>query len=212
MPKPDADRPSGTGVFASPHPNGSDRGAAPRRTLRRRLLLLGLAVFVGAWAFAIWFSVTRPTGEPLDDASTRAIGSACESAAQSLDALPPPGNDAERTSARIISEDEILTAMATSLRAVRPTDRDGRAALYGWLDDWDAVVASRDRYAHDLHTSGTARLSLPRATGTKPVTVRMAEYADAHGLGVCTPRALQVEVVAGERTYPATTGTRGTAD
>ena len=206
MPDPTTEHGAPAAPIEPPHPNGS--GHAPRtvRRGRRRLVRAGLLIFVAAWAFAIWYSVSRPVGEPLDAGSARAVRTACIDAAAQLASLDAPvGEEAEAAASRIDAENEVLTAMVVSLRDLEPPDRDGRAALVAWLYDWEDVIAARQRYAQGLRRDGTARLELPNATTTKPVTVRMAEYAESHGLDACTPRALQAEVVEGERSYPEAT-------
>lgn len=212
MPEPTTEHGAPTAPIEPPHPNGSGLSPSPARPGRRRVVIAVLVAFVVAWAFAIWYSVTRPAGEPLDSTSARAVRTACIDAAALLTALDSdvaepaePAEPAEAAASRIDAENEVLTAMVASLRDIEPPDRDGRDALIAWLYDWEDVIAARRRYAQSLRQEGTARLELPSATSTKPVTVRMTEYSEAHGLEACTPRALQAEVVEGKRHYAEAT-------
>ncbi len=182
--------------------NGAGARSGEPRSGRRRLILAALAAFVVLWAFAIGYSVSRPAGEVLDADSTRTIRAACVDAVTELRALPyPADNAADEVADLIVSENEILSEMTRSLRPLEPPDSDGAAALTAWLDDWDSVIAARIGYAEEVRVVDVVQLALPSAGTTKPVTVRMGEYAEAHGLDECTPRALQVETVEGERRY-----------
>lgn len=208
MTDPDAGPDAGGLQVEAPHPNGSGDGAAPPRPRRRRLIRAGLAAFVAVWVFAIWYSVSRPAEEVLDAASTSTIRAACADAGESLVTLASrttADDTLTDVAARVIDENEIFTEMITSLRAVEPPDPEGSEALSAWLDDWDDVVAARARFAEERGAGGNARLELPSDGVTKPVTVRMNEYAEAHGLRDCTPRMLQAEVVEGERRYSGVT-------
>lgn len=188
---------SGNGAYAR-----DTAGSGEPRPVRRRLILTALAVFVAVWVFAIWYSVSRPVGEALDATSTRTIRAACVDAVAELRDLPyPPDNAADEVGRLIAAENDVLTAMVLTLRNVEPPDPEGAAALTAWLDDWDSVIAARVVYAERVKTTDALRLELPSAGTTKPVTVRMGEYAEAHGLDECVPRVLQVEVVEGERRY-----------
>ncbi|MDQ1466704.1 MAG: hypothetical protein QOH10_1119 [Actinomycetota bacterium] len=161
--------------------------------------------FIGVWTFAFWYDANRPSPEPLDRASQRAAAATCRSAVISLSALtplPPAPSVAERTT-RVRREDSILTDLVARLDTVRPTDRDGATALRSFATDWKHLVAARGRYA-DAVRSGASRprLVIPVDPASKPVTIRMREYADIHSLFECTPDRLQGEVVEGVRTYP----------
>ena len=79
----------------------------------------------------------------------------------------------------------------------------GATALAAFATDWQHLTAARERYAGRL-SSGVVRpdLVIPVDTTKAPITIRMKEYAQIHGLGACTPDSLQGEVVEGPRSYP----------
>jgi hypothetical protein len=79
---------------------------------------------------------------------------------------------------------------------VAPTDADGAAALSGWLDDWDVLLAAREHHADEQRAGDTSGFDIPaeRPGSSKPVTVRMNEYAEMKGLERCTTSALRAEV------------------
>lgn len=193
---PEPDRPT---EVPPPHPNGSaTRRRAP--AWRRRLLWGSLVVLAAVWGYAIWYSVNRPTPEPLDDTSHDRAVTACRATLGELRALAAP-HDGEQDTSRAAVENAVFERMVADLRRVRPTDPDGREAFDKWLDDWDALIAARKRYVTDHDDDGEdTRLRIPVADAA-PVTVRMDEYAELHGLGACTAQSLQAEVVTGKRLY-----------
>jgi hypothetical protein len=161
--------------------------------------------FIGVWAFAFWYDANRPAPEPLDAVSLHAATAACRSAVAQLSALgpvPASPTPAQRI-ARVRSEDAVFEALVADFGTIKPTDRSGSDALHGFTADWQHLTAARERYAGELRPAGARHnLVIPVDPGKKPITIRMREYADIHGLVDCTPDSLQGEVVEGPRTYP----------
>jgi hypothetical protein len=161
--------------------------------------------FVGVWAFAFWYDANRPAPEPLDAASLHAATAACRSAVARLTALPPvPAAPtlAQRIT-RVRSEDAAFEALVATFGTIKPTDRSGADALHGFTSDWQHLAEARERYADALSAGGARHnLVIPVDPSKKPITIRMREYADIHGLVDCTPDSLQGEVVEGPRAYP----------
>lgn len=174
----------------------------------RRAFVVGLAAFIGAWGWAFWYEAHRPKPEPLDATSEQGATTACRAALVELRTLPQVGGapTVEDRVHLIGAENAILGRVVTGLDAIHPTDRSGAQALTGFANDWQHLLASRERYVNELARTGRRpKLIIPVDPTGAPVTIRMAEYADIHHLEDCSPDSLQGEVVEGLRTYPRVT-------
>jgi hypothetical protein len=123
-----------------------------------------------------------------------------------MSALPQVGlhASADARSARVASEDSILTTMITRMRALRPQSEAPKFALNAWLDDWQRLVTARQNYANDLHRLGAnARFVEPAAAGIQPIADKMNNWILEQGTRTdsCNTGRLQAEVVEGPRTY-----------
>lgn len=199
----------GDGDFEAPHPNGALRRPRDERArrVRRRLLLFAAVVVGGAWAYAIWYSVTRTNPEDLDGATAAAVEQVCERVLDELRRLPAfdPGGGIEDDAALIEDENAVFEDMIDRLAAIEPDgdDREAAAEAYGqWLDDWRTLVARRAAVVPDLLEDGTATPDFRRAGESEPIATRMQAYVAAQGLGACDPSTLQIENVDRPREYP----------
>jgi hypothetical protein len=200
----------------APHTNGAvvTTGSTRTRTIRRRIFVVALILFLGVWAVALVYSVTAGGRSPerLTDTDAHNIATACIDAQHSLSALPQVGNHptaAERAT-RVAGEDEILTTMIERMRTVRPVQSTPATALTGWLGDWQRLVTARDNYASDLRTKGaSARFVEPATAGVDPIADKMNNWTLEQGTrtDVCNTGELQAEVVDGTRTYGAASKT-----
>jgi hypothetical protein len=183
--------------------DGSDDPGARRRPWRRRVALAVVLLVAAAWGFALWYSLTRVGPEPLDVESRGALRSACTDAAEALRGLPALGDrpTASQRVARIREENAVFATLLDRARRVQPTNGEGARALDGFLTDWKALVRARVRYAHAVATAPRARLEIPVDPAGAPATRRMDDYAVGHDLRVCSPLALQAEIVEGARDY-----------
>jgi hypothetical protein len=172
---------------------------------RRRLFVVVLVVMIGVWGFAFWYSVARVKPEPLDEASRAALVGICTDTLHRLGTIPqvPSLPSVAQRAARVRAEDAVLDRLIARAAQVHPKAAEGRRALTGWLGDWRHVVADRETYAARVLTGGRPRLVVPIDPTGKPVTIRMADYADGHRMAVCSPVTLHPEVVEGPRTYSA---------
>jgi hypothetical protein len=195
---------------AAPHPNGAapTSGATTPNPKRRRIIVAGLVVFAGLWAYAITYSVTAGGRSPerLDDPTARTVDSACVDAQGALRALPQVGANAPAPARadRLTHEDAILRTMIDHLRAVHPTHTTPAAALTDWLTDWQRLITARQRYADDLRTEGDrARFVEPATAGVKPIVDKMNSWILEQGTrtDACNSGQLQAEVVFGPRSY-----------
>ncbi len=189
-------------------------GAGPRsdlvraRAIRRRFIVGGLVVFGLLWALAITYSVTAGGRSPerLDDAEARAVATACRDAQRALEALPQVGIHATpaETAQRVAAENVVLTGMLDRIGTVHPAGRDPAAGLSGWLNDWRQLVAAREHYVNDLHTSGAdARFVEPATRGVEPIAGKMNDWILEQGTRTdgCNTGVLQAEVIEGPRIY-----------
>lgn len=166
--------------------------------------LLVLALL--AWAFAIAYSVSRDEPEPLDDATRAFLADTCVDTHEALARLGelPVRATPEDAGALATSEQRVYESMVETMRTASPDDADGAEALSAWLDDWDALLAARAEHARALSRGDASRFDLPaeRSGSSKPITVRMDEYAEMKGLEDCTPTVLRVEITDGPRQRP----------
>jgi hypothetical protein len=188
--------------------DGTEPQAPRRGGWKRSVFIVALAAFVGLWGFAFWYDAHRPSPEPLDARSMRAVNASCRSAVAALAGLPTVGTAPTVTSrvTRVHREDAVLTTLVSELDAIRPSDPSGDKALKSFALDWQHLIANREHYAEALLASPKRpRLEIPVDPTGAPATIRMGEYARIHKLNDCTPDSLQGEVVEGPRTYPPTT-------
>jgi hypothetical protein len=175
--------------------------------MRRRILVGGAVVFCLAWAYAIWYSVTRTNPEDLDDETAASVEAACDAALAQLRALPAfdPGGGVEDDAELIEDENAVFEEMIERLAAIEPEGPDpdaAREAYREWLDDWRALVDRRAALIPDLLADGTARPDFRREGGPEPIGTRMQTYVNAQGLSACDPSRLQIENVDRPREYP----------
>jgi hypothetical protein len=160
-----------------------------------------------AWAVALVYSVTRSEPEPLDDASRALLARACSDAQQALHDVGDlePGATPEDAGGLVERENRVYAQLVGEMRAASPTDAEGAEALAAWLDDWDRLLAARTEHARELLAGETSGFDLPaeRAGSSKPITVRMDEYAEMKGLEECTPTVLRAEITDAARQRPA---------
>lgn len=205
----------GEPAYEAPHTNGAvtTSGITKSRSIRRRVLIALLVVFVGLWAFALTYSVTAGGRSPerLTNPDARSVEAACVDAQHQLAALPQVGDKAgvAARATRIASEDALLTSMVGRLRAVHPAQKTPKVALTGWLGDWDRLIAAREHYVSDLRTIGAkARFVEPATAGVDPIVDKMNNWILEQGTrtDACNTGELQAEVIFGPRVYgPAST-------
>ncbi len=170
----------------------------------------GLILFAAAWTIAIIYSVTAGGRSPerLDDRNATVVANACSNAQRSLSALPQVGVRATplAEAGRNVAENALFSKMLTDLRAVHPTGKAPSVAIAGWLDDWQNLVAARNKYVDDLTTIGRrARFVEPATKGIKPIADKMNDWTLEQGTrtDACNTGALQIEVLRGPRKYGA---------
>jgi hypothetical protein len=199
-----------------PHPNGAvHQSGITRARRRRRNIFVGLGiVLVGAWLFAIVWSVTVTSSSPerMDGAAAVAVSRACSEAQSRLRALPNayPREGADRVT-RIQRENDELRVMVEQFGEVEPRSTTPAAALEAWSEDWTRVIDARAKYATDLAaTRGTDNLVnfiVPAERGVKPVTGRMDDFVRENhpDLDACYTQGLELETVEGPRDYEKVT-------
>ena len=96
----------------------------------------------------------------------------------------------------------LLSTLATTIAAQRPTAHDGQTALTDWVADWRALIDRRATFAHTLDRDGNAEFVIPKDPKGAPITNRMNEFARTHALIGCETHNLQAETLDGPRNYP----------
>jgi hypothetical protein len=184
-----------------------DRNDA-KSSARRKWVIAGAIVFIGAWVIALTYSVTEGGRSPerLNTEDAAVAEEACLDAQHAMTALPAVGmhSSIDARATRVASEDTILTTMIGRIRALRPEGGAPETAMHAWLDDWERLVEAREHYAHDLRTLGVrARFVEPAAAGIQPVADKMNDWILEQGTrtDACNTGRLQAEVVEGPRIY-----------
>jgi hypothetical protein len=201
---------AGVTTLEPPHTNGAVTTAerSPRSPLRKWIIIGACVVFIGAWAWALTYSVTTGGRSPerLGASDASAVAHACLDAQRQLSALHQLGASptATQTSARVSAEDRILSAMVARIRQLRPTQSTPATALTDWTSDWQRLITARQNFARDLLTKGaTARFVEPATAGVDPIADKMNNWTLEQGTrtDACNTGELQAEVVQGQRTY-----------
>jgi hypothetical protein len=196
VPHPNGDGVAGTGSVTTDGHDGDDDGGRSGSRLLRFALLGALVVLVGLWAYALIYSVTNRDPERLTSTERRAVGQACEDAADRIRALPPVSNPPTNAtvSARATGETDQFARMLTDIRRVQPERAAARVALHAWLADWATLLDVRRVYADEVRTDKSAKIVVPVDAGA-PIFVRMNKYAESKGLAVCKTDELGAERV-----------------
>ncbi len=107
-----------------------------------------------------------------DEALVTTIAVECSLMTSTVDALPVYGT-AQQQSDTIRDQDRAVRLMVDAIRtdAAAEITRDRPAEQ--WLDDWDRLVAARERLARRLLRDPNASLAVPRDDDGDPVTERM---------------------------------------
>ena len=193
-----------------PHSNGAVTTAegAPRSALRKWVIIGACVVFIGAWAWALTYSVTTGGRSPerLDNSIATAAAHACVDAQHQLSALPQltAKSTAAQSSARVSAEDRILSTMVARIRQLHPNQATPATALTDWLNDWQQLITARQHFASDLLTKGfTARFVEPATSGVDPIADKMNNWTLEQGTrtDACNTGELQAEVIGGPRVY-----------
>jgi hypothetical protein len=166
------------------------------------LLLAFLLVCAGIVLGWTLFGSRSPEHLAAEDATS--AERTCASAHRELRALPDPA-PATRDAlvARVEAETAVLTDMVAELDARRASGDTAATAYRAWIEDWNALLDARERYARELAREDRVELILPSERGIKPITERMDDFVREQGgrMEHCLVERLQAENVDRERDY-----------
>lgn len=131
---------------------------APSRPFWRRVQWIALAGCVAFWggilAWTMWGDHPDHLVTYVEDRTfPTAAEQVCATAVEDIRALgrEPIADSALERAETVDLSNTILRAMILDLRALpRPADADEAAWVAQWLDDWDAHIADRQRWADGL--------------------------------------------------------------
>lgn len=127
---------------------------------------------------------TRDAPGLIDDADlTSIIGDACELMTTTVESMPVSGSPRQQAET-IENQDTAVTVMLNQIerghgeliRADRPAQQ--------WLDDWDRLLAARDRFRRELLRQGESNFVAPADSAGRPLHKRMEDVW--LGDAVCT--------------------------
>ena len=132
-----------------------ERGATWRR------LLIGVVIFgmLLMWGYGLFGPRSEAPGSLSSAEFASTAEPTCTDARAAIDELPRAHETEDPIDrADVIDEaNDHLTAMSTELRTQVPTEKTDAAMVTEWLDDWDVLIADRQRFADAIRTDRTAR-------------------------------------------------------
>ena len=149
---------------------------------RRRAWFIGngitvVTVFVLLSGYGLWAYANADHLGILDNPEvTSIVGPACTAMAAAVKHVPtpPPGAPPAQVAAAVRSQNQALTTLTKTVRALGDETLDGDHPAQAWLSDWDTLIRLRERYAADLLAGKPATFTLPTVDGV-PVTDRISD-------------------------------------
>lgn len=139
------------------------------------LVAIPVGILVVMSAIGLWAYANHDRPELIDRPDVVEVaGSACRRLAAAV-AATPYDRDAARSQrvAVIRKQDRAITGLITEVLKLDVETRAGDLPTDGWLDDWAALRAARERYADQLAAGGNPVLNVPRSDAV-PITGRMS--------------------------------------
>jgi hypothetical protein len=164
-----------------------------RRWFLRVLALVGAALFVAFWAWALFFASKEAVNRIDDRAWAERAESICAAATIERTALSDfreldeagPDLIAERA-AVIDRATDILETMLNDVVAVSPTDPKGIEIVPLWETDYRIYIDDRRAYADDLRATGE-NLPFYETAITIPISEKVATFAGDNSMPSCSP-------------------------
>lgn len=164
-----------------------------RRLFLRCLALVGAALFIAFWTWALFFSSKEAINRIEDRAWAERAESICAAATIERTALSDfrelgeagPELIAER--AEVIDRaTDILEGMLNDVVAVSPTDPKGIEIVPLWEADYRIFIEDRRSYANELRASGK-NLPFYETAITIPISEKVATFAGDNSMPSCSP-------------------------
>lgn len=164
-----------------------------RRLFLRCLALVGAALFIAFWTWALFFSSKEAINRIEDRAWAERAESICAAATIERMALSDfreldeagPELIAER--AQVIDRaTDILEGMLNDVVAVAPTDPKGIEIVPLWEADYRIFIEDRRSYANELRAAGK-NLPFYETAITIPISEKVATFAGDNSMPSCSP-------------------------
>jgi hypothetical protein len=168
-------------------------GTGGRRLLLRSLALVGAALFIAFWTWALFFASKEAVNRIDDRAWAERAESICAAATIERTALSDFRELDEADSALIAERadvidraTDILEAMLNDAVAVPPTDPKGIVIVPLWEADYRILIEDRRSYADELRATGE-NLPFYETAITIPISEKVATFAGDNSMPSCAP-------------------------
>ena len=155
----------------------------------RIAMLIGFALFVAFWTWALFFA-SKEAVNKIDDREWAARAEAiCAPVKQEFRLL-----DLERTAdldgrAGLVDRGtDLLAQMLVDIMVVPPSDAKGAEIVPLWIADYERLLERRYDYADELRAGIDEPFTEPPAEGTQiPVTEKLETFAGDNEMPSCSP-------------------------
>jgi len=172
---------------ATPHQADSSTGWWRGSTLRRVLLLGGVALFATFWIWALFFASKTAVNKIEDRAWAERAEQICADVEGQLDALDGLASPDLQVRASLVEEStDLLSGMLDDIAAVPPADEKGQAIVPAWIEDYRTLLADRYRYAKRLRSGDDVAFTETAVRGV-PITERIETFAGDNEMPSCAP-------------------------
>lgn len=169
----------------------------PQRPTRRRLtlvaLVLGAALFVVFWAYALFFAPKEARNRIGDDAWAARAEQICVAANTDREQLADlrrveDGDPAMLTEKAALADQatDVVEAALDDVIAVTPSDDKGKALVPQWEADYRTYLGDRREYAAALRAGDDAPFRETAVDGV-PLSDRVAVFAADNRMPACAP-------------------------
>jgi hypothetical protein len=161
---------------------------APRRvTVGKVLFLIGAALFVTFWVWALFFA-SKEAINKIDDrawaARAEAICAEYDLRLREIEAQTSPLLEVRAD--LVVESTDLLSAMLDEVLAVMPSDDKGRAIVPDWGADYRTLLQDRYRYAEQLRSGEDGPFTETAVQGV-PITERIETFAGDNEMDSCRP-------------------------
>ncbi len=153
----------------------------------RLLFLLGAAIFVAFWFWAL-FLIDKTAVNKIEDRAWAARAEAiCEPVKLQIRRLDlETAAELEGRADLVVESTDLLSVMLGDLEAVEPTDAKGRAIVPDWITDYRTLLQDRYNYADRLRSGQNVPFTETGVQGV-PITERIETFAGDNEMPSCAP-------------------------
>ncbi len=165
-------------------------GLEPRDRLLtpgRVLFLVGAALFVAFWTWALFFASKEAVNKIEDREWAARAEAICEPVELQLFELDQQRTaDLDGRADLVVESTDLLAGMLDDLEAVQPTDPKGQEIVPLWIEDYRTLLDDRYRYADQLR-NGIDEPFTETAVSNVPITERIETFAGDNEMPSCAP-------------------------